>query len=616
LHNRVLGLSIAFVAFVLATLGLGGVASTAGADTFLRENFLTETSGGNMFGPLLSEVAAGCSGQCHWTITQGADVEESEFPVRFNPEADVHTDEALSPWANPRYEGTETPDNFWHIQRNAQSVEILPYVRENLIELALGESPNLPAAPAEDSEPAEYVNQNLRGWLPRYPWFGEGNEEGGAHEPVTATGTYCGLKAGIEMNGLLAKNGCRSQGTPEGELVSPPFSLETASAAFLRFKTWWEIETQSPGSKDLLAVDYSTDTGKEWTPAALLNPGARPVAESNYLPYSNVGLQRAPEWTEDVVDLQAALPAHSKEVEVRFRFDARDELHNGYRGWGVDNISVGSEAPPAPTITGCSIGASGTPVIEGTGFLLGSKVKEDEYEPETTLAQSSNRIELPLNFYTGRQRLQVIGPEGGTGNSEKVTVNVTPPTCALVKEEATTTTSTTSTTSTTGAGSAYPTRPASERGHPAVDLRNGEIEGEFQFPEPGTAEWTGVVSKGASLSRVPGAGMATLADPLSALERRGAASSPAVASAKPCRKGYVRKNGRCVSNAPVAYGRTTLTVRAAGRYKLIIKPTSRVRSALKRGKTLNVRLTLTFIPAHTTRRLLTTASVNVHEKKR
>ena len=215
---------------------------------------------------------------------------------------------------------------------------------------------------------------------------------------VTATGSYCGLREEVDStNAKLEHKGCKSSGTPEGELVSPPFSLEGASSAYLHFKTWWEIETQSPTAKDLLAVDYSINKGSTWLPAALLNPGKNPVEPvSEELPYSNMGLERAPEWTEDVVDLAPALGAH-KEVEVRFRFDAVDDEHNGYRGWGVDNIEVNSNPPATPAITSCSIGASGTPVLEGSGFLLGSQVEQDAYGPETALAQSSTRVELGLS---------------------------------------------------------------------------------------------------------------------------------------------------------------------------------------------------------------------------
>ena len=38
--------------------------------------------------------------------------------------------------------------------------------------------------------------------------------------------------------------------------------------AYLRFETWWEVESGNPWVKDLMTVDYSIDKGVEWTQAA------------------------------------------------------------------------------------------------------------------------------------------------------------------------------------------------------------------------------------------------------------------------------------------------------------------------------------------------------------
>ncbi len=140
-----------------------------------------------------------------------------------------------------------------------------------------------------------------------------------------------------------------------------------------------------------------------------------------------------------------------------------------------------------------------------------------------------------------------------------------------------------------------------------IDEENGEIEDEFEFPESGEAELTGDVSEGAEAARFEG----LQANPLS--------QAPAFAArkkgkSKKCKKGYVRRGKKCLNNAPVAYGLAKLTVPAAGKYKLKLKPSAKVLAALKQGKSLRVKLTLEFTPAGTTTHLLSTTTVKVHLK--
>jgi hypothetical protein len=568
------------------TLGLG--AATASATEYLRQSFTSEAA---PYNGLLSELpSAGCvsAEPCHWTrwatpTSPSAAGEADKDPG--NPLGDAETGAGSATF------------NFWHVQQSPQNISINGYIREHLIEPGSSNTSTLLPAPSGDAE--------------RYAWFGE-----------AATGTYCGAGFQTETsnsphNEPPSVDGCTSPGTPGGELVSPKFSLAGASSAFLRFKTWFEIESYNANSEDSMAVDYSTN-GTTWTQAALLNPAKKPLEpEAEGKPYSDMGLQRPPEWTEDFVNLSAV--ANAPEVQLRFRFDADDYLYNGFRGWAIDNVSVNSTPPSSPKITGCSIGASSTPVIEGSGFLLGSKVKVgagETVETEETLAQSSGRIELAPPFETGLRTFQVLGPEGALSNLAVAVVSSSE--CKVLVTESpheelpgTTTTYTLAGGESTASDAS---KPATERGRPDVDLRNGEIEGEFELPEAGRAVWEAVVSQGASLASASPAQLASLADPLAALERA-AVASRAHSSAAKCRKGYVRKAGRCLDNAPVAYGHSTLTAHKAGRYRLSIRPSGRVLAALRKGRSLGVRLTLTFTPAGTTLHLVKETSVTVHLKR-
>lgn len=113
-------------------------------------------------------------------------------------------------------------------------------------------------------------------------------------------------------------------------------------------------------------------------------------------------------------------------------------------------------------------------------------------------------------------------------------------------------------------------------GNPQVNTTNGQIVVIGQFPAPGTATSTGTVSHGATLARVEHA------------------VAEAARKSKRCRRGFVKKKGRCVSNAPVLYGTSTLVIPAAGTYSIVLRPTTRVLEALKTGKTLDVVVSTTF----------------------
>ncbi len=156
-----------------------------------------------------------------------------------------------------------------------------------------------------------------------------------------------------------------------------------------------------------------------------------------------------------------------------------------------------------------------------------------------------------------------------------------------------------------------PPKPPVEKHH-FVFAQTGEIEGEFEFPEAGEAEYEGQVVKGAELARFDGAAFARLGG--GALAE--AAKKKRKGKSKKCKKGFVKKRGKCVSNGPAQYGRIVVTIPAAGKYRLRIKPSGKALAALKKGKTLNVKVTLTFTPKGTTVHLVQATSVKVHLKRK
>jgi hypothetical protein len=149
--------------------------------------------------------------------------------------------------------------------------------------------------------------------------------------------------------------------------------------------------------------------------------------------------------------------------------------------------------------------------------------------------------------------------------------------------------------------------------HVIFVLFEGELEGEWEFPEPGEVEWEGEVVEGGELFGPNG----ELAD----FPRTGglgfeSAATAAKAKHKKCKKHFVRKGKRCVNNAPIKYGRTHLTVATPGHYKLRIKPNKTVLKALKKRGKLRVRTTLVFTPGNATTHLAQTSTTAVHFKKK
>jgi hypothetical protein len=107
-------------------------------------------------------------------------------------------------------------------------------------------------------------------------------------------------------------------------------------------------------------------------------------------------------------------------------------------------------------------------------------------------------------------------------------------------------------------------------GHPRVNEKTGQITITVQLPGAGLATARAALKQGAALARA------------------GAASK------KKCRRGLVTRHGRCTGGASAAFGTGALNAPIAGTYAIVIKPTKRVLAALKKGKKLNVTVSVTF----------------------
>jgi len=146
------------------------------------------------------------------------------------------------------------------------------------------------------------------------------------------------------------KNGCTSPEPYSGSLVSPSFMTGSVSPT-VSGQMWFEVESIDPTGHDQTTVEYTTDSGATWTTLGSLNSSAvsGPSPDQGS---SNVGLGQSPAFAPFSI---GGLPV-STTVQVRFRFDSGDSLYQGFRGAGLDNVTLDT---------------SGTQAFDGPGLPAG-----------------------------------------------------------------------------------------------------------------------------------------------------------------------------------------------------------------------------------------------------
>jgi hypothetical protein len=141
------------------------------------------------------------------------------------------------------------------------------------------------------------------------------------------------------------KNGCTSPEAYGGSLTSPPFNtpFPEGTTSQVRFQGWFEGESVAPGSHDVAVVETSLDGGETWEPIGQLSDSAPPNSGGGSdMGYSNNGTGQPPTFKLYTFEL----PIVQTGVRLRFRFDAVDSLFNGFRGFGVDNVTIDTTSGP------------------------------------------------------------------------------------------------------------------------------------------------------------------------------------------------------------------------------------------------------------------------------
>lgn len=134
----------------------------------------------------------------------------------------------------------------------------------------------------------------------------------------------------------------------KAELISPNIDLSSATGAlYLRFQTWWEIESVNPNNNgfDIMTISVSTDDGTTWKDLARLNPLSDPATTLNRapIPFGNTGFNAAPTWLLQEGISLIDTEGHSvsgQNIRLKFTFDTVDGLYNGFRGWYIDDLEI------------------------------------------------------------------------------------------------------------------------------------------------------------------------------------------------------------------------------------------------------------------------------------
>ena len=216
---------------------------------------------------------------------------------------------------------------------------------------------------------------NLRGTAPivnqAYPIYVKlaPNDGSAGAVPLPATGSgaaWIGFPAsGNFMGQQLSTDTPLSGGTSASIyselLTSPSFAIPaSALRATLAFDTWFEIESVSPNlnGNDIMEVLVTDVSANVTSSLVRLNPFEDPSAPNrNAIPFTSGGFNRAPVWRPVFVGLDAY---RGKTVKLGFCFRTVDQLHNGFRGWLIDNVRVGTEAMSASASSGANP-SSGSP---------------------------------------------------------------------------------------------------------------------------------------------------------------------------------------------------------------------------------------------------------------
>jgi hypothetical protein len=215
-----------------------------------------------------------------------------------------------------------------------------------------------------------------------------------------------------------SKNGCTSPQAYTGALTSPPFTPGGGPefGALIQFRGWFEIESVAPGGFDRMTVEYSEDAGaspRNWIAVDngdLTSQSATPGPGDPPTPYSNMGTGAPPAFQNYAFNLPLAEVGVAG-VQVRIKFDTGDSTYQGFRGLGIDSMSIETNisgltenfdngAPPGWTFDGPS--GPGGPFWQVLQNPQNVQIRSPEVNPDLiTLSPGDTGALPPADSGTG-----------------------------------------------------------------------------------------------------------------------------------------------------------------------------------------------------------------------
>ncbi|MFA4956985.1 MAG: VWA domain-containing protein [Candidatus Methanoperedens sp.] len=275
-------------------------------------------------------------------------------------------------------------------------------------------NPTLVTLPDIGSLPAAYSGNYV--W-----WYGE-----------NSTGTFIGSAYNSAFQ--TPNNGGTSTQSNYGTLTSPAINLASVTTASLSFMTWWEIEGVDVNKFDMMYVDLSNDNGATFTELGSLNP-LNDVNGAHYMPYSSGGLAMPGQWYKVSMDISNY--TGSSQVKIRFRFNTNDANYNGFRGWLIDDVSIGllSSNPPSIVVIAPNTGpVSSIFTIGGIGFDKSSVVTVGGITAVSSTSSDTIIQAFVPSLSTGTYDVKVTNPDGQSSTvTDGFTVTTTqPPTVTAI----------------------------------------------------------------------------------------------------------------------------------------------------------------------------------------
>ena len=242
---------------------------------------------------------------------------------------------------NSGYDGQvgTNDDGLWHC-RDGKSIKN-EALEKGFVDL-------LPADATEGFIPLPYAGNHAY-------WYGSSVPT--SISPQAETGNYLGVQISNDDLGSGGTSLPKSvkddadevivPGGNTGILQSPFIDLTGVSSARLEGITWYELESveisQARFDQIKISLVSNLDGQLITHDQIILNPPVDPVNFADNLPYTSGGEFQAPTWIPFTIDL--SLLTGQEQAAILFEFRTYDELHNGFRGWLIDELYVYEGSP-------------------------------------------------------------------------------------------------------------------------------------------------------------------------------------------------------------------------------------------------------------------------------